>query len=353
MTEIIKMRSPSDGTGKDPNDTRDNPKYRHYLEQEVVGAKNSRGPVGLFPFIYTSDIDVEEQVEFRIDAWIEEHGINVLYAPKDCYKSFLAVDWFMCVASGKPWCGFETKQGAGVYIAGEGNSGLKRRIKAWCIRNKFDLNKMDIALSKFPMQVLDLSSIKEWAEHIMRVQDHIGKPIEFVIIDTLATNFGPGDENSSTDMARFIAYLKIYIQAVFNCTIVVVHHTGKDAEKGARGGYSLEANADAVYELKRPKDSGNDSVLLRCKHIKDSEAPPDLTLSKEVVELGFNDRNGHPVTSLVLKMSLAETEQAILNQSNAGKGQRSIAENVGVSKTTVSRTQSRLRKLGLLKEAGK
>ncbi|WP_439560713.1 AAA family ATPase [Roseinatronobacter sp.] len=46
-------------------------------------------------------------------------------------KSFLAVGIALSVATGTPFHGRDTKQGAVFFIAGEGRNGLARRFAAW------------------------------------------------------------------------------------------------------------------------------------------------------------------------------------------------------------------------------
>jgi hypothetical protein len=312
-------------------------------EQKEPAVKRSTD----FPLIYAEQIDTDDHIGFVIDDWLPTESITLLYSPKDHLKSFVAVDWFMSIASGIGWKGFDVLRGACVYIAGEGNQGLRRRFKAWCIHHNVELKPLPIALSIIPMQTLDKENIQVWAGHLTQVLIDLGEPIRLVVIDTLATNFGPGDENSPTDMARFLAHLKIYIQAVFNCSILVVHHTGKDISKGSRGGSSIEGNADCVFTLKR-EDKDENRVTLHCKHTKDSERPPDIILKSAPVELGYNDPKGYPVTSLVLDMELSALEQTVLTMTEAGKSQRFIAEELNKSKTTIAKTQDRLRAKNLL-----
>ena len=144
-----------------------------------------------FPLIYGEQIDTEEHTAFVIDDWLPTESISLLYAPKDHFKSFVALDWFMSIASGLPWNGFDVLQGACVYIAGEGNQGLKRRMKAWCISHNVELKRLPIALSTIPMQTLDPENIRVWTGHLQQVLIDLGEPIRLVVVDTLATNFGP------------------------------------------------------------------------------------------------------------------------------------------------------------------
>ena len=136
------------------------------------------------------------------------------------------------------------------------------------------------------MQVLDVENVEKWAQHIGQVEAHYGEPAKFLVIDTLATNFGPGDESKPTDMARFLANLAIYLKGERSeLTILVIHHTtkagdpknGKEAVATARGGSPITFNAEAVFLLERvlTKDPEGKklpwdlTVTLKCEHMKD------------------------------------------------------------------------------------
>lgn len=344
-TEVVRAKLRAVAGGKDPNDL----ELAGVLKDEIARAirdatTTAKAP---FPFLYPEQMGELESDAELVESWLPEGGIHLLYAPKDCFKSFLAVDWFLCVATGRPWHGFEVQQGPCVYIAGEGNRGLRRRFRAWCIHHGVEFESLPIAVSQWPMQALDPANIAQWSGHLAEVEAHYGAPARFVVVDTLATNFGPGDENAPTDMARFLAMLAIHIKRDAGTTILVVHHSGKDATKGARGGSSIEGNAEAVFTLERT--SADDTVELSCKHIKDGERPPPLLLKARSVELGVNDRHGDPMTSLVLDLELTERERCVLNNVQAGKSQRYIANLLGLkSATPVNRIARRLQAMGLL-----
>lgn len=48
--------------------------------------------------------------------------------------------------------------------------------------------------------------------------------IKIIVPDTLARNFGDGDENSTGDMNRFVSAVGRMIER-FGCAVVVVHHS--------------------------------------------------------------------------------------------------------------------------------
>jgi RecA-family ATPase len=69
-----------------------------------------------------------------------------------------------------------------------------------------------------------------------------------IVIDTLARNFGGGEENTSQDMSRFIDSGD-KLRKDFSASVLVLHHPGKNTEKGARGHSALLAGVDMMMGL--------------------------------------------------------------------------------------------------------
>ena len=320
-----------------------------YERPEVSPAPSATGRS--FPFLLPADLATITPTKYLVSGWLETRTVNLLYAPKDTMKSFLGVDWGLCVASGIDWHGAKTKRATLIYIAGEGNRGYSRRLRAWCIRHRVDMMTLPIAVSDRPLQVLDSDVMAEWSLMIAELKARFGHEELFVVIDTLATNFGPGDENKPTDMARFIAQLRIYLVAQLGATVLVVHHSGKNVQLGARGGSSIEGNADNVYVLSRKAmgEDEEDLIELKCKHTKDAARSPMMTFKPQVVELGVADEEGHQLTSLVLEVELTPRQRTILAELELGRTHRGIATMLDVSKQIVTREIMKLKAMGLVK----
>ena len=86
-----------------------------------------------FELISADDIDdgFEDPMDF-VEGLLTEGGASVIYGPSNCGKSFWVVDLAAHVASGTDWrCGdHAVDQGAVIYLALEGSTGAKNRIKA-------------------------------------------------------------------------------------------------------------------------------------------------------------------------------------------------------------------------------
>ena len=103
-----------------------------YLPRRIgVGTSGPRIAPDVFPLLSVADLANLKPPEFLIAGILPAGGFSVLFGPSGVGKSFLALDWALCVASGLPWYGNETRPGWVVYVAAEGRSGLGIRVQAW------------------------------------------------------------------------------------------------------------------------------------------------------------------------------------------------------------------------------
>lgn len=77
-----------------------------------------------------------------------------------------------------------------------------------------------------------------------------------VVIDTLATASGDVDENDSKFGKLLTSSGPVgRIKRAFNCTVICVHHSGKDLERGSRGHSSIGGNADGMFRITADKEA--------------------------------------------------------------------------------------------------
>lgn len=244
---------------------------------------------------YNSDeaIQLIANQRWLIDQVMPVDGFGVLYGPSGAYKSFLAMDMSASIAAGMNWHGNDVDEpGHVLYIGAEGAAGLHLRKKAWEIRNQRELTNLG---------VLGMSVIINSDEHdaliglCIELAEELDQPIKLIVIDTLARSF-TGEENSATDMGDFVNACD-HIREVTGATILVVHHSGKDAEKGARGSSALRAACDFEFKVTSP---GKKLTRISCTKAKDSDPFDDINFKLNVVEIGVRDRKGKQLTSLTL-----------------------------------------------------
>lgn len=239
-------------------------------------------------------------IDWVIKRFFETDSLGLIFGAPGGGKSFFAVDIACSIATGTPWMSNDVKQGQVFYIAGEGHNGLARRFKAWETARGVTIEAGRIFKSGGAMQALDEESVKEVSDMIADQVIASGEMPGAIVIDTLARNFGAGDENSTEDMSKFIQHVDKWLRQRFKCCVILVHHSGHNMER-ARGSSALKAAVDAEYEISKD-ESGN--VKIRTTKMKDAELPGDLILRLKGVELpGLFDEDGEPITSAVLEVA--------------------------------------------------
>jgi AAA domain len=138
----------------------------------------------------------------------------------------------------------------------------------------------------------------EVLELMQVAETDLGTVPSFIVVDTLARNFGSGNENDPRDMNTFIRCLDL-LRNTYDCTVATVHHTGKDETRGARGHTALIAACDTIITLEESTTERGRGCLVSCTKQKDFEPFEPYILTQEIIAVG-QDRHGNDLTSLVL-----------------------------------------------------
>ncbi|WP_169053204.1 helicase RepA family protein [Falsirhodobacter xinxiangensis] len=218
--------------------------------------------------------------EFLVSGLIETEGLGLIFGDPGCGKSFLAVDLGLSVATGTPFHGREVKKGPVLLIAGEGHNGLTRRFHAWAKDRGQSLADARLFTSERAAQFLDKASANTVAAAVDAIARVHGQP-SLIIVDTVARNFGAGDENSTQDMSGFIVAMDDLKARYPGCVLMLVHHSGHGDKGRARGAMALKGALDFEFRVER------DGARVRVVNtkMKDAEPPADLHFTLEGVEL--------------------------------------------------------------------
>nr|WP_115827584.1 AAA family ATPase [Xenorhabdus cabanillasii] len=237
----------------------------------------------------------DAQLDYVVKGIIPAHSLCSIYGASGSYKSFLAGAWGCHIATGKVWAGKQVAQGSVLYVVGEGGIGVPRRIKAWEIVNGQAVENM--YLINTPVFPASPAGVHELVIAAQQVESETGQPVRLIILDTLARCFGGADENDSKDMGAFVRGCD-ELKAKTGASILVVHHSGKDESKGARGSSAFRAALDVEYRINREGKKGG-ALVITCTKMKDAEEPETQAYDLRVVEL-FTDKDGEDITSLAL-----------------------------------------------------
>lgn len=242
--------------------------------------RDKAAPVPAFKFTAVGDLEYRAP-EYVVEGLIETDSLGLIFGDPGCGKSFLAADLALCAASGADFHGREVMQGPVLFIAGEGHNGLARRFAAWSKERGVPLKGLPMFKSERAAQFLDGASAQAVAEAADALARTHGTP-RLIIIDTLARNFGAGDENNTQDMSNFIVAMDDLKARYPGCVVMIVHHSGHQEKNRARGAIALKGALDCEFRVEK---EGREVQLINTK-MKDAEPPPDLFFTLETIHLG-------------------------------------------------------------------
>lgn len=235
--------------------------------------------------------------QYLIKPFLERETTAVLFGESGTYKSFICLDIGLCIAHGIPYHGHRTHQGPVFYICGEGSGGIARRIEAWTLAHpEVAGDDAPFYVSKVAGRLIDDGNAACIAESIR--QQAPGCTPSLIIIDTLSTNIGNGDESSNPDVAKLMNNVNANLRDSFGSCVLIVHHVGHSDKDRERGAYALRGNADARIQVKH---DGDYRCSIHSLKVKDGPEFDPVAFSARVVSIpGLFDSEGEVVASLVL-----------------------------------------------------
>jgi hypothetical protein len=251
--------------------------------------------------------------------WAVKHvipgsSIGMLFGGSGTFKSFIALDLALHVAHGLPWMGRVTQPGQVLYVAAEGGAGLWGRVEAW--HRARNLSWADVPLYVVP-QAVDLT-VDAW--RVVDAAQAIGALPTMVIVDTLSQTYA-GEENSANEMAAYLREIGLRFRTLWDCAVLLIHHSGHEATERPRGSSAIRGNVD--FMLGAFRDEKEMIATLQCKKQKDGELFKDAEFQLTTVTLGMDEDN-EPVTSLVARHlgNDEERKRAREEEARAGRSGR-------------------------------
>lgn len=232
-------------------------------------------------------------ISWLVKRWIQSQALVMVHGPSGGGKTFVVLDWCLRMASGMDdWSGHKVRQGNVVYLAGEGHHGLRGRVAAW--KHHHQAGHLSMWLSK---DGCDLNTPAGYLKVVQQVR-LLNKCPSVIVVDTLH-RFLQGDENSAQDAKTMLDACNALMME-FNCTVILVHHTGvsDEAQHRARGSSAWRGALDIEISI-IPGKEGQPMQLVQRKS-KDAEIAEPIFLDLQQVTIpGWYDEDDQPVTSAV------------------------------------------------------
>lgn len=272
-------------------------------------------PVRVGSLEWFDDIEPSLVDAYLVKGLLSSGAMSVIYGPSNSGKTFFALDLAYHIAIGAPWRGRRVVQASVLYLAAEGGTGVLNRISA--LKRRHGVCDVPMAVKRAGMDLLhDQADLQHIAELSAQVKARNPQAPLLIVIDTLSRIMAGGDENSAADMTALIRNVD-GIRELTGAHIVLVHHTGKDTAKGARGHSSLRAATDTEIEV--ANDNGARAAMVTKQ--RDYQGGETFAFNLESISLGF-DQDGDEVTSCVV----VETDETEF------KEQRAIQKVTGAQK---------------------
>lgn len=196
---------------------------------------------------------------------LPQNALVMLGGATGTWKSFWSLDVAGCVASGRPFFGRPVQQGAVVYVAAEGASGIKQRWDAWKASHGLEREAVPLYVVPVPVAIHDPLAVAALQVAIDLKVCAAGETPRLIVVDTAHRCRAPGrKENDENDVADFLTQVDV-LRREYKATVQVVHHLGAAGER-LRGSTAWESDTDTVLFL----TAEDDERVLSCEKQKDA-----------------------------------------------------------------------------------
>jgi AAA domain len=234
-----------------------------------------------------------------IGGLLDAAAMSVFYGASGCGKTFLALDLAAHVALGWKWRERKLKQGTVVYIAAEGGLGIEERLTAFRLHHNINVDDVPLHVIAEP---IDLCRSADDATLLIQRCEALS-PVQMIVVDTLSRVMAGGNENAPDDMGKFVRNCD-RLRLTTGAHVLVIHHSGKDDARGARGHSLLKAAADTEIEVAKDELSG--VATTKVAKQRDHRIGAVFAFRLLPVEIDRDD-DDVPITSCVVEATEAPT----------------------------------------------
>lgn len=246
-------------------------------------------------YTWVRDFPSAQSPRMTVAGLLEAATLAVLYGDSNTGKSTVALDLALPVSMGIRWRGRRTTKGIVLWLALESAAGLRRRVAAYCKRHNVDPGRLLFADITAAVQLLELQDVTALVATIKAAEAEAGEKCVLVVIDTVARAMAGADEKDGKDMGLLVQSCDRVRQET-GATVLLIHHSGKDPTKGARGHSSLRAAVDTEIEVSGLVNPRQAKVTKQ----RDLPCGDTFAFDLEPVEIGTDEETGEPVTACVV-----------------------------------------------------
>jgi len=241
---------------------------------------------------------------------------SMLFGDSNSGKTFYALSMAHSICEGVPFMGKQVEKGAVIYLATESPASVISRVQA--IKDYHNCHMANLFIVQVPINFF--TSDKHSTEVIAlvkQVEHDTGSKVNLIIGDTLARMTAGANENSGEDMVPILQRLDTVVYEA-NTAFLTIHHSGKDASRGARGSSTIRAHIDTeIYVVEENLQRTATITKQRELASKGVEIPFKL----DVVEMGIS-KFGEQVSTCVAVFDDEERAQKVKKDSKIEKNKK-------------------------------
>lgn len=265
-----------------------------YASEPRANGVNALAPKRTLSRIHFRDMRPHLTDGYLIKGLFVPNSIVGIIGQSGSGKTFGATDMALHIAARRAYRGRKIRGGLVCYAALEGPRSAENRFVAGRESLGFP-GTSPLCLTPGPLNLRDPADVALLIGFVREVESEYGEKCVAVFVDTLSRAMAGGDENGSEDMGALIAGADAARLAI-GATLLLVHHTGKDETRGARGHSSFKAALDTEIEVVA-KDNLHVATVTKQR---DLPAGGQFAFRLKVVELG-KDEDGDAVTTCVVE----------------------------------------------------
>lgn len=274
----------------------------------IRGADHYQNSSG-FRLYSLDELENLPDTEWLVEGAIPQNSFGVLWGPSDSFKTFVAIDLALCIATGNPWHGKPVQCGPVVYGAAEDGYGVGKRMVGWR-----RTRGVDLATPLVHVHISGITLEEDAAALIAACKDVA--PV-MVVIETLARTFGGKNENATQDMNSYVNVADT-IRRETGATILIIHHTGRDESK-ERGNLALRAACDWIMHVKRDGGTMEIDLINEPPDGKQKNAAPFPTMRLQMVETAFEYRDTEHTTLIVSNSDRQTPAGAVIKETKPAR----------------------------------
>jgi hypothetical protein len=230
----------------------------------------------LLPVVRIGELPLQDQAQ----RWLVEHlwgdaSVGVIGGAPKCSKTWLGLDLALSVATGTPCLGKFAVPHPGpvlVYLAEDALPSVRERVAGMARQRRLELASVDLHVITAPTLRLDREPHRSrLLETARRLRPRL------LLLDPLV-RLHAIDENCASEVAALLAYFRS-LQRQLQLSVILVHHTRKNAAagvaagQGLRGSGDIHAFGDSNLYLRR----SSEHLVLASEH-RAAPAMPPVTL---------------------------------------------------------------------------